>query len=57
MSEQWNALPSDRTLLVEQEIKDLAMKLHLTLAQANGLVARFGGHSDKLDAAAKRLRH
>ena len=57
MSEQWNALPFDRTLLVEQETKDLAMKLHLTLAQANGLVARFGSHGDKLDEAARRLRH
>lgn len=56
MSEQWNALLFDRTLSVEQETKNLAIKLHLTLAQANGLVARFGSHSDKLDEAAKRLR-
>ena len=57
MSEQWNMLPFDRTLLIEQEIKDLAMRLHLTLAQANGLVARYGSYSDKLDEAARRLRH
>ena len=58
MSEQGNmAFPFKRTLTAEQAAKHLAMKHHLSLAQANGLVSRFGSDSDKLNAAVRRMKH
>jgi hypothetical protein len=44
-----------RTLADEQLSRNLALKLHLTLAQVLGLVARFGINSAKLSVAARKL--
>jgi hypothetical protein len=44
------------TLTDEQKAKTLALKLHLTLAQVLGLIARFGIDSPRLGAAARTLQ-
>ena len=44
-----------RTLADEQLAQQLALKLHLSLAQMLGLIARFGIDSARLPAAARKL--
>ena len=44
-----------RTLAEEQLARNLALKMHLTLAQGLGLVGRFGIKSPKLPVAVRKL--
>lgn len=57
MSDMSSGRTFERTLTDEQAAKSLAMKHCLTMAQANSLVSRFGSNGDKLNEAAKRLKH
>jgi hypothetical protein len=53
---RWNKprLRAERTLVQEQVAQSLALSLHLTLAQALGLIARYGVAEPRLYAAARK---
>jgi hypothetical protein len=48
-------LRAERTLVQEQAAQDLAISLHLSLAQALSLIARHGVAEPRLYAAARKM--